>query len=84
MCLAVPGRILSISGDDPVMRTGSVSFGGVIKEVNLAFVPHASVGDYVIVHAGFALNTIDEKEAEQTFEHLRELDRLNRNRGRST
>ena len=84
MCLAVPGRIISISDAEPVMRTGSVSFGGIVKEVNLSFVPHARVGDYVIVHAGFALNTVDEQEAERTFAYLDELDRLNRNRGRST
>jgi len=84
MCLAVPGKILSISDLDASMRIGSVSFGGLVKEVNLSFVPHAKVGDYVIVHAGFALNTIDEKEAERTFSYLNELDRLSRNRGRAT
>lgn len=65
-----------------MMRTGSVSFGGIVKNSNLAFVPNARIGDYVIVHAGFALNTVDEKEAERTFAYLDELDRLNRNRGR--
>lgn len=84
MCLAVPGKILSIADLDASMRTGSVSFGGLVKEINLSFVPHAKVGDYVIVHAGFALNTIDEKEAERTFSYLDELDRLGRNRGRTT
>ena len=84
MCLAVPGRIISISDSGLMMRTGSVSFGGIVREINLSFVPNAQVGDYVIVHAGFALNTIDEREAERTFECLRELDRLSRNRGRST
>lgn len=82
MCLAVPGRIISISNADSMMRTGSVSFGGIVKNSNLAFVPNARIGDYVIVHAGFALNTVDEKEAERTFAYLDELDRLNRNRGR--
>ena len=49
MCLAVPGKILSVSGDDPLMRMAKVSFGGLIKEVSLAYVPEAAVGDYVIV-----------------------------------
>jgi hydrogenase expression/formation protein HypC len=55
MCLAVPGQILSIQGED-LERTGKVSFGGVVKEVNLACVPEARVGDYVVVHVGFALS----------------------------
>ena len=74
MCLAVPGQILSLGGDDPITRSGRVSFGGVVKEVSLAYVPEAAVGDYVIVHAGFALNVIDEDEAQKTFELLSQLD----------
>jgi hydrogenase expression/formation protein HypC len=74
MCLAVPGQILSLSGDDLITRSGRVSFGGVVKEVSLAYVPEAVVGDYVIVHAGFALNVIDEDEAQKTFELLSQLD----------
>ncbi len=73
MCLAVPGRILDISGDDPIMRTGRVDFGGVVKEVNLAYVPEAQAGEYVIVHAGFAISTLDEAEASKVFEYLREI-----------
>lgn len=74
MCLAVPGQIQSISGDDdPLMRLAKVSFGGVIKEINLAYVPEAKVGDYVIVHVGFALSVLDEAEAMQIFEDLRQL-----------
>jgi len=73
MCLAVPGKIVSIEGDDPVLRSGRVSFGGVIKQVNLAYVPEAVVGDYVLVHVGFAINTIDEEEAGQVFEYLRQM-----------
>jgi hydrogenase expression/formation protein HypC len=76
MCLAVPGKILSIEGDDPLARKGRVSFGGIVKEVNLAYVPDAVVGEYVIVHVGFALNTLDEEEAQRTFEYLRQLDGL--------
>ncbi len=76
MCLAVPGQILSIGGDDPITRAGRVSFGGVVKEVSLAYVPEAAVGDYVIVHAGFALNVIDEEEAQKTLDLLRQIDAL--------
>lgn len=75
MCLAIPGKIISIDNSDPVMITGRVSFGGVIKEINLAFVPLARVGDYVIVHAGFALNKIDEKEAKTVFDYLNQISR---------
>ncbi|MGC8991006.1 MAG: HypC/HybG/HupF family hydrogenase formation chaperone, partial [Verrucomicrobiia bacterium] len=73
MCLAVPGRIESIAGDDPLTRSARVSFGGVIKEVNLSCVPDAKVGDYVIVHVGFALSIVDEKEAQQVFEYLDQI-----------
>ena len=73
MCLAIPGKISSISGDDPLTRTGKVDFGGILKEVSLAYVPEATVGDYVIVHVGFALSRVDEAEAQQVFEYLREM-----------
>ncbi len=67
---------MSIAGEDPLQRLGRVSFGGVVKEVNLACVPEANVGDYVIVHVGLAISTVDEKEAEQVFEYLREMGEL--------
>lgn len=73
MCLAVPGQIETINGDDPVMRTGRVNFGGIIKEVNLAYVPEACVGDYVIVHVGFAISRLDEHEARQVFDYLEQM-----------
>ena len=76
MCLAIPGKILSIAGDDPLLRTGRVSFGGIVKEVNLAYTPEAGVGDYVIVHVGFAISTLDEAEADRVFDYLREMDEL--------
>ena len=76
MCLAVPGRILSIVGDEPVMRLGRVDFGGLVKEISLAFVPEATVGDHVLVHVGFAISVIDEAEAARVFEHLREIGEL--------
>jgi hydrogenase expression/formation protein HypC len=76
MCLAIPGKIASISGDDPLLRTGKVDFGGILKEANLAYVPEAKVGDYVIVHVGFAISRVDEEEARQVFEYLREMEEL--------
>ncbi|MCB1496277.1 MAG: HypC/HybG/HupF family hydrogenase formation chaperone [Bauldia sp.] len=76
MCLAVPGRILSVTGDDPLMRLGRVDFGGVLKEINLAYTPEAKIGDHVLVHVGFAISVIDEAEAEQVFSHLREIGEL--------
>jgi hydrogenase expression/formation protein HypC len=76
MCLAIPGKVTSISGDDPLMRSGKVDFGGVLREVSLAYVPEVQVGDYVIVHVGFALSRVDEAEAQQVFEYLREMEEL--------
>lgn len=77
MCLAIPGKILSIDDShSELIRTGKVSFGGIVKEVNLAYTPEAKVNDYVIVHVGFALNTIDEAEAMKVFEYLKEMDEL--------
>ena len=77
MCLAVPGKILSISGDEPLTRMAKVDFGGIQKDVSIAYVPEAEVGKYVIVHVGFALSVIDEEEAQKVFEYLKELDDLN-------
>lgn len=76
MCLAIPGKIESILDDDPLMRRGKVNFGGIVKEVNLAYVPEAVVGDYVIVHVGFALSRLDESEANQVFEYLKQIGEL--------
>ena len=78
MCLAVPGRILSMSGDDPLTRLGRVDFGGIVKEINLAFAPQARVGDHVLAHVGFAIAVIDEAEAARVFEHLREIGEIER------
>jgi len=66
MCLAIPGRIIEISVDDPVARLGKVSFGGAERTVSLACVPEATVGDYVLVHAGLALCRVDDSDAETT------------------
>lgn len=75
MCLAVPGKILSITdGDNALLRAARVSFGGIVKEISLAGVPEAKLGDYVIVHAGFALARLDEQEAQRVFTTLRQMD----------
>ena len=76
MCLAIPGKITTISGDDPLTRMGKVDFGGILKEASLAYVPEAKVGDYVIVHVGFAISRLDEAEAKKVFEYLREMEDL--------
>lgn len=76
MCLAVPGELLSFTAGDPVGRTGRVSFGGIVKEVSLAYVPEAKVGDYVIVHVGFAISIVDRGEAEKIFEYLHQMEEL--------
>jgi hydrogenase expression/formation protein HypC len=76
MCLAIPGKVETVTGEDPIMRVGRVNFGGIIKEASLAYVPEVKVGDYVIVHVGFALSIVDEAEAQQVFEYLRQMDEL--------
>lgn len=76
MCLAIPGKIESVSGDDPLTRMGKVNFGGILKEASLAYVPEAKIGDYVIVHVGFAISRLDEDEARKVFEYLREMEEL--------
>ena len=76
MCLAVPGRLVSIEETDPILRTGRVDFAGIVKSVNLCYVPEAVVGDYVLVHVGFAISTIAQKEAAEVFEYLRTMGEL--------
>ena len=76
MCLAVPGKIVSIDEADATFRNGRVNFGGIVKTVNLSYVPEAKIGDYVVVHVGFALSIVDENEAEQVFEYLRQMGEL--------
>jgi len=75
MCLAVPGKILTVTGND-IDRAGRVSFGGIVKEVSLAYVPEATVGDYVLVHVGFAISVMDEAEAAQVFKYLKQIGEL--------
>ena len=76
MCLAIPGKVETINGDDPITRMGRINFGGVIKEASLAYVPEVQIGDYVIVHAGFALSKVDEAEAQKVFAYLKQMEDL--------
>lgn len=77
MCLAIPGKVESISGgEDPITRMGRINFGGVIKDACLAYVPEVNVGDYVIVHVGFALSKVDEDEAQKVFGYLKQMQEL--------
>jgi hydrogenase expression/formation protein HypC len=76
MCLAGPVEVLTIAGDEPLQRTARVSFGGVVKDVSLAFLPEVEVGDFVLVHVGVALQRVDESEARVTLEYLRQMGEL--------
>ena len=76
MCLAIPGKIIELRTDADGVRMARATFGGIVKEVCLEFTPEAEADDYILVHVGFALNTVDEDEAKQTFELLRELGQL--------
>jgi len=77
MCLAVPGKVMEIQGDDPAFLRGQVDFSGVRREVSLAFTPEAKTGDYVLVHAGFALTIVDQEEAMATLAELKRLGEAN-------
>lgn len=77
MCLGVPGKIVA-TFDNDTLRMGKIDYGGVVKDACLAYVPEAQVGDYVIVHVGFALNVLAPEEAEETLKVFRELDELNK------
>jgi len=77
MCLAIPGQITEITTQlDEVFRAGKVSFGGIIKEINLSMVPEAKVDDYVMVHVGVAISVVDEEEAIKTYDLLRQMGEL--------
>lgn len=76
MCLAVPGKVIDIQGDDPLLRSARVSFAGVVKHVSLACTPEAKVGDYVLVHVGVAISVVDEAEAAETFRYLQQMGEL--------
>ena len=76
MCLGVPGKVIEIQDNSLGMAMGKVDFAGITKEVCLAYVPEVQIGDYVIVHVGFAISVVDEDEAMQVFEYLKEMDEL--------
>jgi hydrogenase expression/formation protein HypC len=73
MCLAVPGKIISIDNSNPELKMAKVNFGGVVKDACIQWIDDIKIGDYVIVHAGFALNKIDVEEAEETIRMLNEI-----------
>ncbi len=76
MCLGVPGKVISIEPNPTGMTMGRVNFSGITKEVCLAYVPEVQMGDYVIVHVGFAISTVDEDEAQEVFRFLEQMDEL--------
>jgi hydrogenase expression/formation protein HypC len=75
MCLGVPGKLISVSQRD-ALSMGKVEFGGIVKEVCMAYVPEAEVGDYVLVHVGFAISRIDEAEAQEIFRYIEQIGEL--------
>jgi hydrogenase expression/formation protein HypC len=83
MCLGIPGKIIELFEKDG-LKMGKIDFGGVVRETCLAYVPEAQIGDYVIVHVGFALNIIDEDEAQKTLELLDEIGMLEEELGESS
>lgn len=76
MCLGIPGRVEALLNRAPLERSALVNFGGICKEVNLAYVPEAGVGDYVIVHVGFAISRVREQEAHRIFRYLEQIGEL--------
>jgi len=80
MCLAVPGRVMNVVGDDPLGRIGQVAFGGVVRRVNFAYVPDVAPGDYVIVHVGFAISRLDQEAADYALGLISELEQANSER----
>lgn len=76
MCLAIPGKLIDIAEDVNGVRMGRANFGGIVKQVCLEYTPEVNPGDYVLVHVGFALNKVDEEEAERTYRLLQEMDQL--------
>ncbi len=82
MCLAVPGKILSIDESNPDLKMARVDFSGVIKEVSIQWLPEARIGDYILAHVGMALNILDEKDAQETLQLLREMGDLDAELGK--
>jgi hydrogenase expression/formation protein HypC len=75
VCLAIPGKVLDIQEQGP-LRSARVQFGGIVRQVSLNFVPEAGLGDYVMVHVGFAISVVDAEEAERTYKILEEMGEL--------
>jgi hydrogenase expression/formation protein HypC len=78
MCLGIPGKVLEVveAADDNAMRMGKVEFGGISKDICLAYLPEVEVGDYVLVHVGFAISKIDEQEATEIFSYIEQIGEL--------
>ena len=76
MCLGVPGKVVEINENPTGMTMGKVNFAGITKDVCLAYVPDVQIGEYVIVHVGFAISKVDEEEARQVFEYLKQMEEL--------
>ena len=75
MCLAIPGKVISVEQNNG-LRSGRIQFGGIVRQASLDFVPEAEVGDYVMVHVGYAISRVDEAEAHRTYELLEEMGAL--------
>jgi hydrogenase expression/formation protein HypC len=76
MCLAIPGKLIEVTSDSAGVKMGRANFGGIVKQVCLEYTPEAKVHDYVLVHVGFALSTVDQEEAARTYQLLQELKQL--------
>ena len=76
MCLGIPGKVLEIDNASAAMPMGRVEFGGIAKDICLAYLPEVEVGDYVLVHVGFAISRIDEQEAAEIFDYIRQIGAL--------
>lgn len=79
MCLALPAKVVEIIGGEPLMRQAKVDFGGASRQISLACLPDAQVGDWVLIHAGIAISRLDVDEAEAVLSDLRELSEVDRN-----
>jgi len=76
MCLGIPGKVVEVTHSDLGITSGKVEFGGIVKDVNLSYTPDVEPGQYVVVHVGFSISTLDEKEAQEVFRYLEEIDGL--------
>ena len=76
MCLAIPGKLIEVARDPSGIRMGKANFGGIVKQVCLEYTPEVEMGDYVLVHVGFALSKVNEEEAARTYKLLEEMKQL--------